>query len=157
MDLLQVITKVLLITGAVFLITLLVSYLVSKFRKPKEIVLESYPAEQYQYYHNSADSYPQNYIQEYYYNSQAAGKDEVVGSEYYNSLRHEQSPLVFQQPVYNYQISNDWIDHEENPETENPLRKTSSFSVEPEINRDEEVHKRMTIVNEIPVIKYGWE
>ena len=50
-----------------------------------------------------------------------------------------------------------WVDYEEGVYFENPLRKTSSFNVHSEPNKNEMFYGRMTIINDTPVFKYGWE
>ena len=94
MEFLPVIIKILFAIGAGFLIVLIISFLISKFRKEKEVITESYPAEKYKYYSGSdKDSQSQFPMNELYYivdNKQVDGK-------YSDYVRNEQSPLIYKQ------------------------------------------------------------
>ena len=50
-----------------------------------------------------------------------------------------------------------WIDFEEDAYFQNPLRKTSSFNFGAEIGTTINQDGRMTIVNNEPLFKFGWE
>ena len=164
MELLPIMTKALLAISGIFLIVLIVSFLISKFRKgKKEVITESYPAERYQYFTN-ADSGIQspNSLEEYYY----AADNNPANSNYSVQSRNEQSPVIYQKqiidnPVINYEepetFKNQWVDYEEETYFENPLRKTSSFNFGAVAETNGNKTSRMTIVNEEPLFKYGWK
>lgn len=163
MEFLPVIIKVLLALGAIFLIVLIISFMISKFRKEKEVVTESYPAEKYKYYSGSdSDSQSQFPMNKFY----DIVDDKQVNGRYSDYVRNEQSPIIYQQQIYNNPIMeynepetfrNNWVDYEEGVYFENPLRKTSSFNVYSEPNRNKTFRGRMTIINDMPIFKYGWE
>ena len=163
MELLPTITNLLLAAGAFFLIVLIASFVISKFRKEKEIVTESYPAQKYQYFTNSASNIQQpNFISEYY---------NITGNpplEIENTIggRNEQPPFVYINTENDETINhfnehesfqNNWVDFDNEQMFENPLRKTSSFNVYSENSINEKFNGRMMIINESPVFKYGWE
>ena len=80
-------------------------------------------------------------------------------------MRNEQSPVIYQQQIYSNPMmqynepetfKSHWVDYDE-PYFESSLRKTSSFNVYPELNRNEMLKGRMTIINDVPIFKYGWD
>lgn len=164
MEFLPVITNILLALGAVFLIVLIISFLISKFRKEKgEVITESYPAERYRYFTNSdPDSQNPNSINNYYY----VDNNNLDGRSFLTQSRNEQSPIIYQQQIINNTVmeyiepeafGNHWIDYEEEAYYENPLRKTSTFNFSAFTELPDIKNGRMTIVNEEPLFKYGWE
>lgn len=163
MELLPTITNLLLAVGGFFLIVLIASFVVSKFRKEKEIVAESYPAEKYQYFSGNSSAFQQpNYIDQYYY----VNENLPVGNKKIIDEKVEQSSYVPGQPAEQNQLNeyyetetfqNNWVDYDNEQIFENPLRKTSSFNVYSENNINEKFNGRMMIINESPVFKYGWE
>lgn len=163
MELLPTITNLLLAVGGIFLIVLISSFAVSKFRKEKKVVTESYPAEKYQYFSGNSTGIQQpNYIDQYYYanenptfENEISIDDKVEDSSFshgqafmHNQINEYDEPETFQ---------NNWVDFEDEQMFENPLRKTSSFNVYSENNINEKFNGRMMIINESPVFKYGWE
>lgn len=163
MELLPTITNLLLAAGGFFLIVLIASFVVSKLRKEKEIVTETYPAQKYQYFSGNSSGLQQpNYIDQYYYangNLPLENKNTLEG-------KVEESSFVSGQPIAQNQINeyyepetfqNNWIDYEDEATFENPLRKSSSFNVYSENSINEKFNGRMMIINETPVLKYGWE
>lgn len=160
MDVLPVMIKILMITGGIFLIILLMSLVISKFRKEEKAVVESIPAKQYDYFHDDSNQYPvtpQDYIQEEVYVPQEIPYGSTIDKNYFNRLRSEQSPTIFQQPVYEYDLNEDWGEQEEYSGEEEPLRKTSGLNFDYNQNKEETLTQRMTVINEVPVIRYGWE
>ena len=164
MELLPIMTQALLAIGGIFLIVLIVSFLISKFRKgKKEVITESYPAEQYQYFTNTDSGIQSpNSLEEYYY----ATENNPISTNYSAQSRNEQSPVIFQQPIMNNPVieydepgtfKSQWVDYEEEAYFENPLRKTSSFNFGALAETKSSKNSRMIIVNEEPLFKYGWE
>lgn len=162
MEFLPFAIKALLTLGAVFLIVLIIFFLISKFRKEKEVVTESYPAEKYKYYSGSDKNQQSQFpVNKFYY----IVDDNKVNGRYSDYVRNEQSPIIYQQQIYNNPMMeynepetfrNHWVDYDE-PYFEGSLRKTSSFNVYSQPNRNETYNGRMTIINDTPIFKYGWE
>ncbi|OGU35323.1 MAG: hypothetical protein A2068_01910 [Ignavibacteria bacterium GWB2_35_6b] len=163
MELLPTITSLLLAAAGFFLIVLIASFVISKFRKEKEVVTESYPAQKYQYFSGNSSGFQQpNYIDKYYYVNEnpPAGNEKVIDEKV------EQLSLMPGQPIVQNQLNeyyepesfqNNWVDYESEPVFENPLRKTFSFNVYSENSINEKFNGRMMVINESPVFKYGWE
>lgn len=163
MELLPTITNLLLAAGGFFLIVLTASFVISKFRKEKEVVTESYPAEKFQYFSGNSSGFQQpNYFEQHYYANENLPLENInsingkveessftqVQSSEQNQINEYYEPEIFQ---------NNWVDYEDETAFENPLRKTSSFNVYSENSINEKFNGRMMIINESPVFKYGWE
>lgn len=164
MELLPVIIKVLFVIGAIFLIVLIASYLISKFRKDKEeVITESYPAEKYKYYSgNDSDSQSQFPMNQFYY----IEDDTPIDGYNPGYERIDQYSSIGQNQIYNYPVmqyedsadfGNNWVDYEEENYFTNPLRKTSSINFNAVSDLNGNLTGRMTIVNNEPLFKYGWK
>ncbi|KAB2846223.1 MAG: hypothetical protein F9K45_02315 [Melioribacteraceae bacterium] len=163
MELLPTITNLLLAAVGFFLIVLMSSFVISRFRKEKEVVTESYPAEKYQYFSGNSSGIQQpNYIDQFYYvNENLPGESENTVEERVEQLSFVNEQAVAQNQLNEYyepeSFQNNWVDFEDEHGFENPLRKTSSFNVYSENSINDKFNGRMMIINESPTFKYGWE
>ena len=145
MELLPIITKALFVLGAIFIIVLIVSFLISRFRKDKNVITETYPAQRYQYFSNSVSN---EHHQNIY--------DENIDEESLDSYLNQIDEIQLNGNNYENDYKNHWVDFEDEEVIENPLRKTATFNFMYDSNTNEVRNERMTILNEEPLFKHSW-
>lgn len=162
MELFPIITKVLLTFCGIFMIVLIISFLISRFREEKkEIITESYPAQGYQFYSGRENYIPmQNRIGQYYF----AGNNPSDGNFFVKSINEDLEKNYeneFEDNQTNQDnYSNPFIKNRNNYEEdvyENPMRKTSSFNLNYSSESNDTKNVRMQVINEEPLFKFGWE